>query len=253
MNILLTILILTSSIFSSETIGLVMKQKGNVDYVPYDKNKKNKKLNISESLFNQDLIKTGKDGFTKFVYLDDGSAIKVHKNSEVYVQGDVEKRNIVKQINVSTGKLKLDVKRGQLTEFKITTPTSVASIKGTRFWIDVNGEKGDIFYGLSGVVEIINSVTGKKVNLTENTTVTSLPDGKLTIRKTVSKELMQLEILEEEAGEPINDMPNNGFEDDSGSLFEDDLNNTTTNSNQIIIELKNSASDIKKLIIKYTD
>ena len=98
MNMCLAILILISSLFSSESIGLVMKQKGDVDYLPYGKNKKNKKLNISESLFNQDLIKTGKDGFTKFVYLDDGSIIKIHKNSEVYVQGDIQKRNIAKQI-----------------------------------------------------------------------------------------------------------------------------------------------------------
>ena len=79
MNIYVIILIFLSSFFASETIGVVMKHKGDVDYIPYDKNKQNKKINISESLFNQDLIKTGKDGFTKFVYLDDGSAIKIHK------------------------------------------------------------------------------------------------------------------------------------------------------------------------------
>ena len=84
------------------------------------------------------LIKTGKDGFAKFVYLDDGSIIKIHKSSEVYVQGDIQKRNIAKQINISMGKLKLDISSGQLTEFKIITPTSVASVKGTRFWIDVS-------------------------------------------------------------------------------------------------------------------
>ena len=151
------------------------------------------------------------------------------------------------------GKLKLDISHGQLTEFKIITPTSVASVKGTRFWIDVDGKKGDVFYGLSGAVEIVNSSTGEKVSLTENTMVTSLPDGTLSIKKIVSKELMQLEILEQEVGEPINDMPINDLEDDSGSLFEDDLNNISNMSNEIVIELRNLSSDKKKLIIKYTD
>ena len=59
MNFYLIILLFFSLTFSSETIGLVMKQKGRVDYIPYDKSKKNRKLNVSESLFNQDLIKTG--------------------------------------------------------------------------------------------------------------------------------------------------------------------------------------------------
>ena len=157
MNRMLIILFFISSIFSSESIGLVMKKKGKVTYTPYSNNKNIKKLNVSESLFNQDLIETGKDGFTKFVYLDDGSVIKIHKNSEIYVQGDVNKRKIIKQINISTGKLKLDIKNQKLSEFKIMTPTSVASIKGTRFWVDVNGEQGDSFHGLSGIVEITNN------------------------------------------------------------------------------------------------
>ena len=185
MNIFFIILFFISSVFCSETIGLVTKKKGSVSYIPYNNNKK-KKLDVSESLFNQDLIKTGKNGFTKFVYLDDGSAIKVHKDSEVYIQGDVNKRRIIKQINIATGKLKLDVENKQLTEFKIITPSSVASIKGTRFWVDVNGEKGDVFYGLSGVVEITNSATGKKIKLIENTMATSLPDGTLELKKTVN-------------------------------------------------------------------
>ena len=102
-----------------------MKKKGKVSYTPYSNNKKIQNLNISESLFNQDLIETGENGFTKFVYLDDGSAIKIHKNSEVYIQGNINKRKIIKQINISTGKLKLDITKQQISEFKIITPTSV--------------------------------------------------------------------------------------------------------------------------------
>jgi len=253
MNYILIILLMFSSLFSSETIGLVIKHKGDVDYIPYDKDKKTKKINVSESLFNQDLIKTGKDGFTKFVYLDDGSAIKIHKDSEVYIQGNINKRKIIKQINISTGKLKLDIKNQQLTEFKIITPTSVASIKGTRFWISVDGKKGDTFHGLSGIVEITNNATGNTVKLIENTTATSLPDGTLAVKKTINSELLQLEVLEEEVGEPVNDMPNNDSEDDSGSLFEENNNNSATNINEIIIKLKNSSSDNKNLIIKFTD
>lgn len=253
MNIYLIILIFLSSFFASETIGVVMKHKGDVDYIPYDKNKQNKKINISESLFNQDLIKTGKDGFTKFVYLDDGSAIKIHKDSEVYIQGDIDKRKIIKQINISTGKLKLDIENQQLAEFKIVTPTSVASIKGTRFWVDVNGKKGDVFHGLSGIVEITNNITGNKIELTENTTATSLPDGTLEIKKTINRELIQLEVLEEEVGEPVNDMPNNDIDDDSGSLLEDNINNGILNTNELVIRLKNASSDEKIIIIKLVD
>jgi len=251
MNRVLFIYLFISFVFSSDSIGLVMKKKGKVSYTPYSNNEKTENLNISKTLFNQDLIETGKNGFTKFVYLDDGSAIKIHKNSEVYIQGDVRNRKIIKQVNISTGKLKLDVKNQLASEFKIITPTSVASIKGTRFWVDVDGENGDLFYGLSGLVEITNNATGQTINLTENTTARSLPDGTLELKKTVSKELTKLEVLEEEAGEPVNDMPQNNSEDDSGTIIDDNSIQGPGSVNEIIIKLKNSNSEEKSLIIKY--
>ena len=251
MKTLLIIKVFISSIFSSEPIGLVMKKKGSANYFPYDKKIKNKKLNINESLFDQDLIKTGKDGFAKFVYLDDGSIIKIHRESEVYVQGDIDNRRIIKQINISTGKLKLDVQNKQLAEFKIITPTSVASIKGTRFWVDVNGDRGDVFHGLSGVVEITNTLTGEKVQLIVNTTAISLPDGTLEIKKTISKELIELESLEEEVGEPTDDMPNKNNQDDSGSLFDGGMNNAENSNNELVLKLKNASLEEKIIIIKY--
>ena len=48
-------------------------------------------------------------------------------------------------------------------------------------------------------------------------------------------------------------MPNNDSEDDSGSLFEGNLDNVVSNSNEIIIKLSNSSSIQKRLIIKYID
>ena len=253
MKKILFILLFVCLIFSNESIALTMKKKGKVTYTPFTDNQAVKKLNISESLFNQDFIQTGKDGFAKFIYLDDGSAIKIHKDSEVYIQGDVDKRKIIKQINVNTGKLKFDVKKQLLSEFTIITPTSVASVKGTRFWIDVNGKKGDIFYGLSGVVEVTNNITGEKVILTQSTTATSLPDGTLEVKKTINKELIKLEILEEDVGEPVNDMPNDDNNNDTGvnnQSLPEDLDNDV---NELVIKLINSSSQEKNLIIKYTN
>ena len=51
-------------------------------------------LIYDESLYNNDLLVTGDDGFVMFAYLDDGSLIKVHKNSGVYVNGDILNNSI---------------------------------------------------------------------------------------------------------------------------------------------------------------
>ena len=83
--------------------------------------------------------------------------------------------------------------------------------------------------------------------------VNSLPDGTLSIKKTINKDLIELELLEEGVGEPIIDMPYDDSEDDSGSLFDGNLDNIVANSNEIIINLSNSSSIQKRLIIKYID
>ena len=65
----------------------------------------------------------------KYIYLDDGSLIKVHKNAEVYVYGAIDKRSIVKQINVTEGNVKFEVSKQGSEDFTVITPTSVASVK----------------------------------------------------------------------------------------------------------------------------
>ena len=116
-SILLIFLLSFNSIFCAEGVALVMKKKGNVMYKPFQSNKSSSELEMSKSLFNQDQILTGSDGFTKVVYLDDGSTIKVHRDSEVYIQGSIKNRRINKQINIAQGKMKFDINPQRLTDY----------------------------------------------------------------------------------------------------------------------------------------
>ena len=50
------------------------------------------KINIGLELYNNDLLSTGSDGFIMFAYLDDGSIVKVYKDSKVYVTGDLKNK-----------------------------------------------------------------------------------------------------------------------------------------------------------------
>ena len=131
MKIKLVILLsIISFILSEDGIALITKSKGKVEYKKNDGTIKNR-LKPGTCLFNNDRIATGANGFAKYVYLDDGSMIKVHKNAEVYVYGSVDKRSIIKQINVSGGNVKFEVSKQGNNDFTIITPTSVATVKGT--------------------------------------------------------------------------------------------------------------------------
>ena len=78
--------------FSDQGIAMLTKSKGSVEYLKNDGTISKKDLKKGTSLFNEDRITTGSNGFAKYVYLDDASIIKVHKNAEVYIYGAVDKR-----------------------------------------------------------------------------------------------------------------------------------------------------------------
>ena len=237
-KLFLIIFIFSCSLFSSSTLAVVSKTKGNVKH----KTKSDKELGsakIGMELFNNDFIQTGQNGFAKYVYLDDGTQIKVHNNSEVYIRGEVERRSIIKQLKVDEGIVKFDVKKQSVDEFTVITPTSVASVKGTSFWIDCSGNNGDQFFGESGSVVIRNRESGARKQLTKNTVANSLPDGSLKLREITPQELEMLKKREVDTGES----PTNTINNETGSSSED-------LENEILIEFEDETGQKKTITIK---
>ena len=201
-----------SVIFSQKSIAIVTKKTGNVDYKYYLNKSISSDINFGSELFNNDLIRTGKDGFVKFSYLDDGTTIKIHNDSELYIRGQINQSSISKRINMSNGLLKLDVSKQNDDEFKVITPTSVASVKGTSFILesDIDGDK---FYGFEGIVEVLNKESNQIVKLSKNLKVMSLSDGNINseiITESDSELLNVFTEYEEEIEEdPAQDIPDN--------------------------------------------
>ena len=80
----LILIVITSFISMNDGIALITKSKGAIEYKKNDGTIIKDNLKKGTSLFDNDRIITGSNGFAKYVYLDDGSIIKVHKNAEVY-------------------------------------------------------------------------------------------------------------------------------------------------------------------------
>ena len=232
---ILFFIFLTYLFCASQSIAIVSKAKGNVKYKKKEEKELKNSLKSGIDLHNNDYIRTGKDGFAKYVYLDDGTQIKIHNNSEVYIRGEIDRRSIIKQLKVDEGTVKLDIKKQAVDEFTVITPTSVASVKGTSFWLDCSGNGGDKFYGESGIVSIQNRESGQKKSLVKNTVASSLPDGTINIRKMTQNELQMLEQIEDDSGES---QENNDESGDFGA------------ENEIIIELEDEFGNQKTITIK---
>ena len=259
-KIVIIYLLFLNFIFTAESVALVMKKKGDVKYRPFSSKGLSSDLKMTKSLFNQDQILTGLDGFTKVVYLDDGSTIKIHRESEVYIQGSIKNRRIIKQINITQGKIKFVINPQESTDFRVVTPTSIATIKGTRFWVDCRGDDGDSFVGLTGIVEVKNTESGQVIRLEPNNTVNSSPDGSLNIIPTKPLDLQVLELMEEEVGEATEEEINNLVQTTTAPSPQTQSSSTSTNSGQdtpieheLKIKLINVNGDEKELIIKYSE
>ena len=66
---------------------------------------------------------------------------------------------------------------------------SVASVKGTDFWLLSNPETGDQVMGLEGTIGLTNNETGQEVDVTQGMSGVSTPDGNLGLEETIESAL----------------------------------------------------------------
>ena len=247
---MLPALIFCNVIILQNSIAITTKSIGNVKYKKFSDEKVANKLIIGSELFNDDFIQTGTDGYVKFSYLDDGTTIKIHKNSELYVRGDSEDNVINKRLNISNGLIKLDVSKQKEDEFTVVTPTSVASVKGTSFILETSIDFGDKFYGFEGVVEVLNKESNKIIKLSRNLKVHSKPDGQIN-----SEIITQADIdILNEMQTPVDD--DIEIDDGQGDAEDEDIQVETQEDqsiNEIRIVVTTSAGDEKEIIIKYSE
>ena len=130
-----------------------------------------------------DKVRTGSKGFAAIIFIDDKSTLKLKENSEAVITGQRSAASISKKINMDSGTVRATVTK-QNTDFVIQTPTSVASVKGTDFWLITNPEIGDQIIGIEGIVGLTNNETGQEVDVTEGMSGISTPDGNIGLEVT---------------------------------------------------------------------
>ena len=178
----ITIFIIFISFMHANKVAVTTKVKGLVEMMPVGKDNF---LNLKPGtiLADGDKIRTGSSGFTALIFIDDKSTLKLKENSEVVINGQRSARSIAKKINMDIGTIRATVNK-QNSNFVIQTPTSVASVKGTDFWMITDLVDGDLVIGLEGVVSLTNNETGTEVDVTEGTSGTSTPDGNVIVEET---------------------------------------------------------------------
>ncbi|RMG64208.1 MAG: hypothetical protein D6715_10035 [Calditrichaeota bacterium] len=166
---------------ASDNIAVVIRARGRVK-LSHKNLKRTIAVKKSQPLVSGDRLQTGPASFCAFRFLDDRSLVRLRENSSCVIEGKKSKTKVDKNIFVQVGAFFASLFK-QRGEFKVTTPTSVASVKGTKFWVIQSPDGPTMYVCTEGVVEVVNDAGKVLVRAGQTATVksrTSQPVVRLT-------------------------------------------------------------------------
>ena len=131
-----------------------------------------------ETLASGDKVKTGMKSVA-IVKFKDNSLVRVRELTELTVTGSMNGSAFSKSVEMKSGVVGFNIKKQQAgEEFRFSSPTSVASIRGTGGSFTL----GDTLVVIEGVIEFKNTISSRMVNVEAGFTGISNPDGTITTR-----------------------------------------------------------------------
>lgn len=111
-----------------------------------------KKTKIGETLESGDRLRTG-DRSIAIIKFKDNSLVRVRQKSELTVTGKMKGNTFSKAVNIDVGAVGFNIaKQRSEEEFRFTSPTSVASIRGTGGqFIHTDADSLTILFGLASM------------------------------------------------------------------------------------------------------
>ncbi len=162
-----------------------------VKEVKHKKPKKDWNITLpATELENNDQLMTGDRSLAVLRFID-GSSLRVRENTIITVYANRKERGLIKTTKMELGKMRFDVeKQHEEDEFIITTPTAVATIRGTSGIIEVLDDGQTLLVVESGVVEV-RALTGAQQSdsVEEGNSTLISSDGIISISKATTEQL----------------------------------------------------------------
>ncbi|MEE2765863.1 MAG: FecR family protein [Candidatus Neomarinimicrobiota bacterium] len=120
------------------------------------------KAEVGSAVNNGDAIKVGEYGYAAVIFIGDRSVIKIKRDSQFQFMDTKNTRSLNIEFGTVLNKIESDIRS---KSFRIKTPVSVASVKGTEFAAKVDPIGVDQFIGKEGRFEVMNTISGETVNV----------------------------------------------------------------------------------------
>ncbi len=133
-----------------------------------------------DPLKNGEQVKTGFKSLALVLFTDGTGLLRVRENSIMYIYGDRDGKKLNKNTFIEKGLIGFDVNKQDIEEFKFTTPTAVAAIRGTAGYLEVGPDSSTTVVCDHGKIEVQSLIGEKKKVMVEGGFALSiLPNGKL--------------------------------------------------------------------------
>jgi hypothetical protein len=171
-------------------VALIFKPVGTVDFIKEGKDWT--KAVPSTPLMSGDRVKTGEKSFVVIKFIEN-SILRLQENSEITISGELTaNKEFSKNVHLTRGELNFDVKKRENEKFEFSTPTSVASIRGTQGLFINGGDSSDVLILGAGLVVFTNSISNQSVEVGAGHTARSYANGKIEVKQTTPEELNKL-------------------------------------------------------------
>ncbi len=218
--LIIAMLLLATFLFAENPIAVMVNMKGDVILT---RNAKKMPIKVGDILYNQDKIQSGNASFAALKYVDNGAYLKIFPNSIVSIKIDAQKGISDKTAKIEKGTLFSSINSKIKGNYAVESPTTVASVKGTKYISDLAKDRTFYVYTTEGTVEVENLKSHSKMSVSEGNKLESKTNGSMVVSK-------------------FKELPNSW-----SSMLSD-----TGESQKVKIELQNSYG-IKKYIIIETE
>lgn len=125
-------------------------------------------------------VKTGFKSLALILFTDGTGLLRVRENSIMYIYGDKEGKKINKNTFIEKGLIGFDINKQDAEEFKFTTPTAVAAIRGTAGYVEVHSDSSTTIVCIHGKIEVQSRIGDRRKAVLEGGKALSIrPNGEI--------------------------------------------------------------------------
>ncbi|AFN73500.1 hypothetical protein MROS_0256 [Melioribacter roseus P3M-2] len=190
---------------SKEIIALIKKAFNNVTYRLSEEESEWREAKIGLPLSDGNELRTGSKSLAVVIFKDGSGLLRVRENSILHIYGASEDRKLNKDAFIQRGMIGFDVnKQSEGEEFRFTTPTVVASIRGTNGFLEFDEDSTFTMSLESGMADLsFRGPQGGTGQLNQGNTVVITPEGNFQFRSQNQEDMNKINLSKQAAVKKI--------------------------------------------------